>query len=74
MATPNPLPADYNDDRRPALYASLAVMLIINNLAVATRCWARWRSRDRLKSCAYLEDIFIVLAGVRLPCCLHQYN
>jgi hypothetical protein len=60
--------ADFWDDRRPALYASLITLLIINNVVVIGRCFAHWRAHYRKSSWKdmhiFPEDIFIVISVV----------
>ena len=53
------------DDRRPALYGTLVTFLVLNNLAVATRIYAHWRTYYRAGKSIFLDDIFLLLGGVR---------
>lgn len=58
--------ARFNDTRQPALWASLAVFLIISNVTILGRLWATWRTGPR-RTPLMAEDISIILSGVGLP-------
>lgn len=57
--------SDFDQDRRPALYGSLITFLVFNNLIVAARILAHYRAFYRKGGRIFLEDIFILLSGVR---------
>ncbi|KAL2164995.1 hypothetical protein VTH06DRAFT_291 [Thermothelomyces fergusii] len=58
--------AHFNDSRQTALWGSLSVFLVINNVAVAGRLWATWKTGSRQMP-VKAEGISIVLSGVRAP-------
>ena len=57
--------SDFDQDRRPALYGALITFLVLNNLIVAARIFAHYRAFYRKGGRVFLEDIFILLSGVR---------
>lgn len=57
--------SDFGQDRRPALYGALITFLVLNNLVVASRILAHYRAFYRKGGRIFLEDIFILLSGVR---------
>jgi hypothetical protein len=60
----------YNDDRRPELYASLIVLLVLNNLVVGGRLLAHYFDRYRHERFGFnlrsflVEDILMLLAAL----------
>lgn len=57
---------DSDADRRPALYGTLVTFLLLNNLAVASRIYANWRTHYRDGRSLFLDDIFLLASGVRI--------
>lgn len=58
--------AHFNDTRQPALWASLAVFLVLNNVIIVARLWATWKTGSRHTS-VMAESVSILLSGVGLP-------
>ena len=59
--------AQYSQDRRLELYASLIVLLIINNAAAGSRFAAQWRAHYRHDfriGKIFTEDYFIALSTI----------
>ena len=59
----------YDEDRRPALYASLVALLVINNVVVGLRCFVRYHAhykQDWDIRNIFWEDPFIVISAVFL--------
>ena len=65
MSTRQLFAAQSSGSRQPALYGSLVAFLVLNNLAVAARCLTHYRSPYRTTRRISLEDVFIILSGVR---------
>ncbi|AEO60789.1 hypothetical protein MYCTH_74601, partial [Thermothelomyces thermophilus ATCC 42464] len=57
--------AHFNDSRQSALWGCLTVFLVINNVAIAGRLWATWKTGSRQMP-VRAEGISIVLSGVLL--------
>ena len=57
--------AQYDQDRRPELYGTLVLFLLLNNITVAARLWAHYRTRFTVGVWISLEDVFVFLSGVR---------
>ena len=53
-----------NTDRRPALYGTLVTFLVLNNLVVAARLYAHYRTYYKARRSIFLEDVFFLLSGV----------
>jgi membrane protein required for beta-lactamase induction len=70
MTLPPPTPsqlAQWGEDRRPTLYGSLIVLLIINNLVAGGRFVAHWRAHYRREfsfRTIFAEDYFILLGAL----------
>lgn len=59
--------AQWGEDRRPALYGSLIMLIMINNVVAGGRFVAHWRShykRDCSFKTIFLEDYFILLGAL----------
>ena len=51
--------------RQTELYATLITFLILNNATIAARLFAHWRVHYKQKTPIFLEDLFLLLSGVR---------
>jgi hypothetical protein len=55
--------ARFHDTRQPALWASLSIFLVINNVTIAGRLWANWKTGSR-RMPVMAEGVTLVLSGV----------
>lgn len=65
MTTSQATSVNFGGDRRPALYGTLVTFLVLNNLAVVALLVAHYRAHYRKGERVFLEDIFVLLSGVR---------
>ena len=58
--------ASFNDDRRPALYATMVIFLVLNNGSVFARLFSQHRTYSKVQRWLFVEDVFIILGGVSI--------
>jgi hypothetical protein len=57
--------ARFHETRQPALWASLSIFLVINNVTIAARLWATWNLKSRSRHMPVIaESVTLVLSGV----------